>query len=60
VRASLELPGLALRYTTDGSEPTAKSPVVSGPIIAASRALVRVAAFDATGRKGQTASLTVP
>ncbi len=55
VRANLQLPGFTLRYTTDGSEPTAQSPTVQGPIKA--RGNVRVAAFNALGRKGATASL---
>ena len=58
VRCSLEIPGFVLRYTTDGSEPTAKSPEVRGGIPLARD--VRVAAFDATGRKGHTARLTTP
>jgi hexosaminidase len=53
VLASLELPGLTLRYTTDGSEPTASSPIVRGPIPL--RGKVRVAAFDGRGRKGHSA-----
>src|SRR5437879_12342381 len=32
VNSSTELPGFTLRYTTDGSEPGARSPVVRGPI----------------------------
>ncbi len=58
VRSSLEIPGFTLRYTTDGSEPTTRSTVVSGPIPA--RGTVRVAAFNAAGRKGQTARVTAP
>jgi hexosaminidase len=58
VRCSVELPGFTLRYTTDGSEPTARSAVVSGPIPL--RGTVRVAAFNAAGRKGQTARVTAP
>jgi hexosaminidase len=58
VLASLEFPGMTLRYTTDGSEPTLHSPVVTGPITR--RGTIRVAAFDGTGRKGHTASLTAP
>src|SRR4051812_35507003 len=49
---SLELPGFTLRYTTDGTEPTARSPEVRGPIPASAR--LRVAAFNGVGRKGQT------
>ncbi len=55
---SIELPGLVLRYTTDGSEPTVKSAVVKGRIPL--RGTVRVAAFDGTGRKGHTASASGP
>jgi hexosaminidase len=58
VRCSLEIPGFVLRYTTDGSEPTVTSPEVKGPIPPGR--VVRVAAFDTTGRKGHTATLTVP
>jgi hexosaminidase len=58
VRCSLEIPGFVLRYTTDGSEPTAKSPEVRGGVPLARD--VRVAAFDTNGRKGHTARLTAP
>ncbi len=58
VRCSLGIPGFVVRYTTDGSEPTAKSPEVRGGIPLARD--VRVAAFDTTGRKGHTARLTTP
>jgi len=55
VRCSVELPGFALRYTTDGSEPTVRSPLVRDSI--PFRGTVRVAAFNTTGRKGHTARL---
>ena len=58
VLTSVELPGLTLRYTTDGSEPTAKSPAVTAPIPL--RGTIRVAAFDGRGRKGSSATLTAP
>ena len=58
VRASIELPGFTLRYTTDGSEPTARSLELRGPIPL--RGTVRVAAFDTTGRKGHTARIAAP
>ncbi len=58
VYASVELPGFTLRYTTDGSEPTARSTAVTGPI--PMRETIRVAAFNAGGRKGHTAHLTPP
>ena len=55
VLANIQLPGLVLRYTTDGSEPTPQSPLVRGPI--ADRAPVRVAAFDHTGRAGRASQV---
>jgi len=58
VRCSVEIPGFVLRYTTDGSEPSIKSPEVRGPIPLAP--VVRVAAFDTTGRKGHTATRATP
>jgi len=56
VRCSMELPGFTLRYTTDGSEPSERSPEVRGPI--PFQGTVRVAAFDATGRSGHSARLS--
>jgi len=58
VRCSVELPGFTLRYTTDGSEPTARSAAVNGPIPL--RGTVRVAAFNGAGRKGHTARVSAP
>lgn len=43
-------PGLVVRFTTDGSEPTAQSPAVAGSRIE-TRALIRAAAFDPQGRR---------
>ncbi|HVH66420.1 MAG TPA: family 20 glycosylhydrolase [Gemmatimonadales bacterium] len=60
VRCSVELPGFTLRYTTDGSEPTTRSPVVSGPIQMQGSRTISVAAFSSTARKGHTARLTLP
>jgi hexosaminidase len=55
VYTSTELPGFTLRYTTDGSEPSTRSPVVRGPIPL--RGTIRVAAFSTTGRTGHTVSV---
>jgi len=49
------LPGMVLRYTLDGSDPTPASRVVDGPI--AGRGELRVAAFDRNGRRGLVARL---
>ncbi len=53
-----QIPGLTLRYTLDGTEPTAQSAQVSGPI--ATTGTVRVAAFDRNGRAGRAAILRAP
>jgi len=58
VYSTLEIPGFTMRYTTDGTDPTTRSPVVSGPI--PFRGTVSVAAFAVSGRKGLTARVTAP
>jgi hexosaminidase len=55
VLANHVTPGMTLRYTSDGSEPTAASREVTGPI--AERGTIRVAAFDRKGRRGAVASI---
>jgi hexosaminidase len=49
------LPGITMRYTSDGSEPTADSKQVDGPI--EERGLIKVAAFGRNGRRGLVASI---
>jgi hexosaminidase len=49
------LPGMTMRYTSDGSEPKADSKQVDGPII--ERGLIQVAAFDRNGRRGLVATI---
>ena len=49
------LPGMTLRYTTDGSLPTVRSKPVTGPI--AARGTISAAAFDRTGRAGMVARI---
>ncbi|GAA4427179.1 family 20 glycosylhydrolase [Pontibacter saemangeumensis] len=51
VLANVQMPGLVIRYTTDGSEPTAQSKVYSGPITA--KGTVKLRVFDPTGRGGR-------
>jgi hexosaminidase len=58
VLANHQLPGITLRYTTDGSEPVVSSAVLTGPIPA--RGTVRVAAFTADGRSGRSSHVTMP
>jgi hexosaminidase len=52
------LPGMLLRYTSDGSEPTAASRQVDGPIV--EHGIIKVAAFDRNGRRGLVASVNRP
>ncbi|WP_229258355.1 family 20 glycosylhydrolase [Duganella rivi] len=49
------LPGLTLRYTTDGTLPTVQSKPVTGPITA--KGVIQAAAFDRTGRAGLVARI---
>lgn len=58
--ASVE-PGLywrdgSIRYTTDGSAPTASSPVYAGPIEISTPTTITAAVFDSAGRPGPIAS----
>ncbi len=50
--ASATLPGLQIRYTTDGSEPTADSPLYTEPV-RIQRGKVQLASFDMAGRKSR-------
>ncbi|MCF2516176.1 family 20 glycosylhydrolase [Dyadobacter sp. CY351] len=52
LKANVELPGLAIRYTTDGSEPTAKSPVYEAPVKASGT--IKLKSFDMAGRASRT------
>lgn len=56
VRVNHQIPGLVLRYTTDGSEPTVDSPTVSDGQISA-RGHLRVAAFDTNHRRGRSSQI---
>lgn len=51
LHANIQLPGLAIRYTTDGSDPTINSALYSGPIPVNGR--VKLRAFDTRGRGGR-------
>ena len=58
VLVNQQMPGFALRFTTDGSLPTQASPLVSGPIRA--KGLIQVAAFNRNGRSGRASSILNP
>jgi hexosaminidase len=51
VRVNHQTPGVILRYTTDGAQPTTASAIVHGPLT--EKAIITVAAFDSVGRKGR-------
>jgi hexosaminidase len=56
VAANVQFPGLVIRYTTDGTEPTAQSPVYQTPV--ALDKTVKLKVFTPAGRAGQTVTLT--
>jgi len=52
-------PGLEIRYTIDGTEPTQDSPLYSEPIQAAGNAVIKAAGFSKTGRSGLSSTLKI-
>lgn len=48
-----QIPGLTIRYTTDGKTPTAASPVYTKPIVV--NGVIKAASFDVTGRPSKVA-----
>jgi hexosaminidase len=57
VHANVALPGLALHYTVDGSEPGPYSPRYLEPVPVAAGAIFKIATFDTRGRKSRTVTL---
>lgn len=55
VLANTQLPGLVIRYTTNGAEPTANSKVYTGPI--KEKGTVKLKVFDPSGRSGRVVSV---
>lgn len=55
----MALPGLALHYTVDGSEPLAEGPRYEAPVPLARGAVFRIASFDTRGRRSRIVSLTL-
>jgi hexosaminidase len=58
LRASVSLPGLPVRYTTDGTAPTPAAPRYDGPVAVPAGATVRLRTFDGHGRGGRTVTIT--
>lgn len=55
LKANIKYPGLDIRYTTDGSEPTIDSEKYTGPVEVTGPVMLK--AFDRSGRHGQTVKL---
>ena len=53
LKANVAFPGLTIRYTTTGSEPTASSTLYEGPVAAGGT--VKLKTFDTRGRSSRTA-----
>jgi hexosaminidase len=54
----MQYPGFTVRYTTDGKEPSLKSPVYIAPI--AAKGTIKLKAFNQKGRAGKTSVVTNP
>lgn len=52
LNANVAFPGLAIRYTVDGSEPTQESPLYEGPVAVSET--VRLRTFATNGRSSRT------
>jgi hexosaminidase len=52
LKANVDLPGLAIRYTTDGSEPTAQSAIYNSPVKVSGT--VKLKSFDKAGKSSRT------
>ena len=58
VHANVAFPGLTIRYSTDGSEPTPASPMFRDAV--AVPRVIRLRAFDAHGRSSRTVLISAP
>jgi hexosaminidase len=58
LKANVELPGLMIRYTSDGSEPTAKSALYEAPLKMSGT--VKLKSFDVAGRTSRSSVVTLP
>lgn len=55
LKANVEYPGLTIRYTTDGSEPTPQSTAYTGPVKVSGT--VKLKSFDLANRSSRTAEI---
>jgi len=54
LKVNVGLPGLPVRYTTDGTRPTSASPRYTKPVRVGDGAIVKLRTFDTLGRGGRT------
>jgi hexosaminidase len=52
LKANISFPGLTIRYSVDGTEPTINSPVYTEPVKVSGTVLIR--AFAPNGRPGRS------
>jgi hexosaminidase len=57
LKANVDLPGLAIHYTTDGSEPTAQSATYSTPVKVSGT--VKLKSFDKAGKSSRTSIVVI-
>ena len=59
LQVNVDLPGLLVRYTTDGTKPTSASHRYRGPVSVDEGATVKLRTFDTLGRGGRPVILEV-
>lgn len=57
LKANIRFPGLTLRYTSDGSEPTKQSLLYTAPVQLNNNDVVKIAAFNSSGRRSRVVIL---
>jgi hexosaminidase len=57
LEANVALPGLAVHYTLDGSDPTVRSPRYTGPVAVGGAGVAKLASFDTRGRPSRVVTL---
>jgi len=59
VRMNSSYPGMEIRYTLDGSEPTSESPLYSGGLLSADGSTIKAKCFNQVGRSGLVSQATI-
>lgn len=58
LKANVAYPGLTIRYTLDGSEPTANSKEYTGPVEIKGNPVIKVRTFSSDGRGSRTVTIS--